>query len=83
LLYRPFWAGYPIMAKKYNQGNKKVHFNFKEVDLFEVIIFLVITIVFSQIIFLLLLEFYFISIVKAIMLIYLWSFCLAVSYADS
>jgi O-antigen/teichoic acid export membrane protein len=33
LLYSPILvAGYPIMAKKYNQGNKKVHFNFKEVD---------------------------------------------------
>jgi hypothetical protein len=28
---RPFWW-LAIPAKKYNQGNKKVHFNFKEVD---------------------------------------------------
>jgi O-antigen/teichoic acid export membrane protein len=44
LLYSPILvAGYPIMAKKYNQGNKKSAFQFlKKLILFEVIIFLVI-----------------------------------------
>jgi hypothetical protein len=30
---RPFWwLAILLWLKKYNQGNKKVHFNFKEVD---------------------------------------------------
>jgi O-antigen/teichoic acid export membrane protein len=47
LLYSPILvAGYPIMANKYNQGNKKSAFQFlKKLILFEVIIFMVIVII--------------------------------------
>jgi O-antigen/teichoic acid export membrane protein len=87
LLYSPILvAGYPIMKKSTIKEIKKCISILKKLILFEVIIFLVIVTIafFSNHFFIKsVVEFYFISIVKVNNATYLWSFCLAVSYADS